>query len=341
MPRVLQVVVTDNFAGTERYVVNLSMCLAEAGWGVTVVGGQQDRMTTLLSDAVEWLPGGGPREAWASVRRAGRFDVCHAHMTYAEGVAVATRRSHGAPVVSTRHFAARRGSTPAGRIASQWIRQGIATEIAISDFVAAQLERAPDIVLRTGVPQAPMLWNSSSRTVLVLQRLEAEKQSDLALQAWQASGLGDEGWRLRFVGDGSQRAALEKQASALGLGGVEFAGWVHDAAQEFERAAMLLATAPAEPLGLSVIEAMAAGVPVVAAAGGGHLETVGQLEIAAMFTPGDAVAAAAQIRRLAYNADAREQLSSCGRNCQQLRLDLKGHGRDVAAVYRQFATTQA
>ena len=43
----------------------------------------------------------------------------------------------------------------------------------------------------------------------MLQRLEPEKDTMTALRAWKASRLAEEGWSLRIVGAGAERAALE------------------------------------------------------------------------------------------------------------------------------------
>ena len=135
--------------------------------------------------------------------------------------------------------------------------------------------------------------------MLVLQRLEAEKDTLTALRAWQLSGLEAEGWALRVVGDGSLRAALEARVAAEHIRGVAFIGrWSRTSPTSSRRAGVLLAPAPAEPFGLAVIEALAAGIPVVAAAAGGHLETVGSMPQALLFPPRDAAAAAEALRSL-------------------------------------------
>jgi glycosyltransferase involved in cell wall biosynthesis len=233
-------------------------------------------------------------------------------MTAAEAVAVFTRPVHRAPIVSTRHFAARRGASWAGRIAAPLIGARLTREIAIGEFVAAHLERVPDSVIVTGVPESECLWQAGNRTVLVLQRLEAEKDTSTALRGWEASGLGNDGWSLSVFGDGSERAELERWVAEQEVAGVTFGGWTDDVAGELGRAGILLASAPAEPLGLSVLDAMAAGVPVVASAAGGHLETVGLIPAAPLFPPGDASAAANALRSL-RSESLRRRLSEAGR----------------------------
>ncbi|MFC7574264.1 glycosyltransferase [Klenkia terrae] len=121
-------------------------------------------------------------------------------------------------------------------------------------------------------------------TVLVAQRLAPEKDTSTALAAFAASGLAAGGWTLTVAGDGPERAFLERRAQELGIAdAVLFTGWVDDPADLLAGSAMLLSTAPAEPCGLSILEAMAVATPVVAAAAGGPLETVGRAPGAALF----------------------------------------------------------
>ena len=166
MPSLVHVVATANFAGVERYVSDVARETADRGWDVAVVGGHPEQMPMALGSAAAWLPGATALQALRSLHRVGRRDVCHAHMTLAEAVAVAARPLHRAPVVATRHFAARRGASRGGRLLSPWIARGLAREIAVSEYVASRVERRPDAVILNGVPPSPCLWRSSSRTVL-------------------------------------------------------------------------------------------------------------------------------------------------------------------------------
>jgi glycosyltransferase involved in cell wall biosynthesis len=213
-----------------------------------------------------------------------------------------------------------------------WIASAVAREIAIGEFVAGRLERAPDAVVVSGVPESSCLWNVSSRVVLVLQRLEPEKDTFTALSSWRASGLADEGWSVRVVGEGSQRSMLEEWVASEAIPRVTFVGWTGRVADEFRDAAILLAPAPAEPLGLSVLEAMAAGVPVVASASGGHLETVGLLADAPLFPPRDAAAGARALRSLLSDSK-RARLSADGRRVIAERFTLARHVDRLLAQY--------
>jgi glycosyltransferase involved in cell wall biosynthesis len=208
----------------------------------------------------------------------------------------------------------------------------VAREIAIGTFVAEHLERPPDAVVLSGVPPSPPLWRPANRVVLVLQRLEPEKDTMTALEAWRESGLADQGWSLRVVGEGSQRGFLEHWVSSEAIPEVTFVGWTSDVAGELARAGIVLASAPAEPLGLAVLEAMAAGLPVVACASGGHLETVGQLPNAPLFPAGDAREAAAVLRSLLSDS-MRAEISVESRRLVAERFTIERHVDRLLAEY--------
>jgi glycosyltransferase involved in cell wall biosynthesis len=337
MPRVIHIVTTSQFAGVERYVCDVAAATAARGWEVAVVGGDPQRMPTAVGAGVLWEQGASAVESLRSLFRLGRADVSHAHMTIAEGVAVAMRPVNRAPIVSTRHFAARRGTSRAGRLAAPWIAKHLTREIAISEFVADHLERAPSAVVLDGVPESAYLWRTENRVVLVLQRLEAEKDTLTALRAWKASRLASEGWSMRVVGDGAERPDLERRIASEAIDGVTFTGWTDNVAAELARAGVLLATALAEPLGLSVLEAMAAGVPVVASAAGGHLETIGAVKGSHLFPSGDAAAAAAALRALSVDA-VRTQMSADSRRVVARHFSVEGH---VDRLLGQYETARA
>jgi alpha-1,6-mannosyltransferase len=106
-------------------------------------------------------------------------------------------------------------------------------------------------------------------------RLSAEKRVERSVDALAALRRQGVPAVLAIAGDGPRRAALERRAAGLP---VRFLGFVRDPA----RVARLLATAdvalapgPLETFGLAALEALASGVPVVAAADGALAEVVG------------------------------------------------------------------
>ena len=101
---------------------------------------------------------------------------------------------------------------------------------------------------------------------LVIGRLIPYKRIDLAVRAFNELGL-----PLKIAGEGRDRAALQ----ALARPNIEFLGWVgDDELQELLSRAGAFIFPGLEDFGIAPLEAMAAGRPVIAYAGGGALDTV-------------------------------------------------------------------
>ncbi|HEU4974724.1 MAG TPA: glycosyltransferase family 4 protein [Baekduia sp.] len=131
---------------------------------------------------------------------------------------------------------------------------------------------------------------------LVTSRLAREKGIGVAIDACRAAGL-----RLVVCGEGPLEAELRARAAGAD---VTFAGRVDGAELARLRAGAAVALVPslaAETFGLAALEAMAAGVPVVASRAGALAELEGDVELVA---PGDAAALAAAARRVAADPDA-------------------------------------
>jgi glycosyltransferase involved in cell wall biosynthesis len=252
-------------------------------------------------------------------------------MTAAELPAALLKRRLGSRLVVTRHFPFRRGSTLSGRLARPLIARQVDVQIAISHFVAARVEGA-SAVIHNGVVPSAQGPAAREKTVLVLQRLEPEKDTATALHAWARAGLGRSGWRLIIHGRGREEAALRSLAAALGIeASVDFAGFTDEPRGVLARSGLLLASAPREPFGLSVVEAMAEATPVVAAAGGAHPETLGEAGL--YFEPGDADACAECLTRLTGSARERQELGAALRDRQRSEFTVTGHADLLEAVY--------
>ncbi len=320
---------SDSFAGVERYICMVAPRLAARGCEVAVIGGDPAQMGP-VSGVVRWRPGLTTWQVAAELKRLGRLDLVHAHMTAAEIAAVLTKPYHHARLVATLHFASPRGSARTGsplRLLGRLMDE----QIAISQFVATAV--AASRVLPNGVEVADPGPSVRDHTVLVMQRLEAEKHTDVALRAWSASNLRRKGWRLMIAGRGSELPELRRLAHHLDLeDSTDWLGFVDDPSDLLSRAGIFLAPAPAEPFGLTVVEAMARATPVVAADGGGHRETVGP---GGWLFPVDDVASCAHIldnvehRDLAaYGAELRAR--------QNAFFDVDAHTNVLMQIYAEL-----
>ncbi|MFN2628778.1 MAG: glycosyltransferase family 1 protein [Gaiellaceae bacterium] len=146
-------------------------------------------------------------------------------------------------------------------------------------------------------------------TLAFAGRLSAQKSLDVALEALAGAGAVD----LVIAGDGDERAYLEQRTRELGLEErVRFLG-----AQPRERVVELFRAADATILSSawenfphSVVEALAAGTPVLATATGGVGEVVSDGVNGLLVEPGDARALGEAVRRFFADGDLRGRLQA-------------------------------
>lgn len=333
---VVHVVRSDGFAGVERYIADVASELPARGWRVTVIGGDPARMRDELPLGVQHLPAVTTVDVLRQLRRCGDADVIHAHMTAAEVPAALLKGR--ARLIVTRHFAARRGRSLVGRLARSFVARRVDLQIAISRFVAVHVD-GPSTVIHSGVRSAAEAPVDRARIVLMLQRLEPEKDTATAIHAWAKTGLAEQGWQLLIQGQGSEQDALETLAYDLGVGGsVVFAGYTEHPQVVLAQVSILLATTPAEGFGLAVVEAMAAGTPVIAASSGAHHETLGELGV--YFAAGDSASCAKALLALSGDEARRASLGALLQKRQQSLFSVGVHLDALERAYSRYRTAQ-
>jgi glycosyltransferase involved in cell wall biosynthesis len=310
---------------------------------VVVVGGDPDVMAPALQrDGVAFEPAPTVAEATARVRKLRQFrpDVVHSHMTAADIVAAVSAPVVRAPLVSTLHFARPRGRSSLRRLSYRLLPSRFSAQIAISQFVAERCGTSA-VVIPNGVPPAPQSCSDRrERVVLVAQRLEPEKQTQTALVAWSRTKLAAAGWRLEIAGDGSHRARLESLARSLGVdSSVHFAGFVADVRERMASASLFLATTPADGFGLSVVEAMAAELPVVAAGSGAHVELLQGLD-AQLYETRDANACAETLERFAGDERLRRDAATEGLRRYDENYTVERHVDRLVPLYEQVVSAR-
>ena len=138
-----------------------------------------------------------------------------------------------------------------------------------------------------------------------------------------------------LFGEEAYEASLHRDAVRLGISErVEFRGHRDDVAVELARLDVAVhASITPEPFGQVVVEAMAAGLPVVAAAAGGPAEVVTDGVDGVLVPPGDSESLAAALRRLAGDDDLRTRLGTAGRaRAEAFRPDIVA--ASVMELYR-------
>ena len=157
---------------------------------------------------------------------------------------------------------------------------------------------------------------ASPRTVVTVANLRAEKGHEVLIAA--AALLAGEfpAVEFRIVGDGPRRADLERRVRSAGLERqVTFAGHREDVAGLLAGADLFVLPSRSEAFPNSVIEAMAAGLPVVGTQVGGLLDLVDHDRTGLLVKAGDAEALASAMRRLLRDRPAAARLGRAARAC--------------------------
>ncbi|WP_430739063.1 glycosyltransferase family 4 protein [Streptomyces aureocirculatus] len=118
----------------------------------------------------------------------------------------------------------------------------------------------PNMVPDPDVPPS----DGTAKVVAAAGRLAPGKRFDLLVRAFATVAEQHPDWRLRIYGAGTQQEPLRELIDELGLGeNVELAGVRSPIEPEFARASIVASASDAESFGMTLVEAMRCGVPVV------------------------------------------------------------------------------
>jgi glycosyltransferase involved in cell wall biosynthesis len=205
------------------------------------------------------------------------------------------------------------------------------------NLVQTEKIRAPTYVIPNGVEPDEFADASPERDlgpyVLAVGRLVPQKGFDVLVDAFASNRL--TGLNLVLVGEGFERARLEARAVELGLDArVQFLGSVGRPrlAQLLRGASVFAFPSRGEPFGIALLEAMAAGLPAVAAAAGGVPEFARDGENALLVQPEDASGLAKAIARIVTDRGLRDKLIVGGR-ATATRLAWRGIANRYEDVY--------
>jgi glycosyltransferase involved in cell wall biosynthesis len=332
--RVLEVLATVKRAGAERMAVSVACGLDPARFEKRVVS-LYDAFTggfePVLAEAgvpVTHLGkrrGFDPRMFPRLVRCFREFQpqVVHSH-SYLLRYTFPAGKWAGVPaMVHTVHNTALQETDRLGRAVHRIAYRGGVVPVAVGTEVARSFEShygfAPAATIRNGIdlsaygqPRDPAAWKRTHgirddcRVAVTVCRLEPQKAPIALLEGFAAALREHPQWHLAWAGDGSLRTAAEASAAHLGIDSrVHFLGSVKDVPALLRAADLFLLASRWEGTPMAVMEAQAAGLPVVATAVGGIPELVVEGETGLLVPPDDPAAFAGAIRALALDADLR------------------------------------
>lgn len=277
------------------------------------------------------------------------YDVIHTHNTYPHLYATVAARLAGIPIViNTRHgqrIGHDRKSQTLFRLASRWVDR----IVAVSDD-AARLTVESD-----GVPahKVTRIWNGidtrnfhphpaamrpARPIAIAVGRLSPEKGLNTLIEAVAvAIGVVPE-LELRIVGDGAQRGELRRLARRLHVDDrVTFLGERHDVPRLLAEAGFYVTSSLSEGISLTLLEAMAVGLPAIATDVGGTREVIPDATVGRLVPPGDPRSFADAIRRLWAERDRWPGIATAARRRVTEHFDARRMTQEYQRLYEQLA----
>jgi glycosyltransferase involved in cell wall biosynthesis len=359
--RLLLVVDSLEMGGAERQVVDLAVALRRKGYEVAVACSVAGELSVALEDA--GIPVRpllrrlvkrrlSPAYAWRLRRllpSSERFDLVHAHIYASAAAAAIATLGTGISLVITEHTEAS-WQTWRARWVSRWVYRRAERIIAVSTPIRRRLiERDgvhPDLI--TIVPNAvvsapegrseepPAGLRGGRPLVGVVARLQPEKGVANFLKA--AARVAPRFPEAHFVvaGDGPLREELVALAGNLGLWDrIHFLGFRSDASALMGSLDVLVVPSLTEGSPLVTLEAMAAGVPVVASAVGGIPDQVRHGKEGLLVPPGDTGAMGDAIVALLRDPARARSLGEAGRRRATTEFSHASMVRRIEDVYRE------
>jgi glycosyltransferase involved in cell wall biosynthesis len=368
--KVLQITPDLGLGGAERMLVHLARNLDPRRFEVRVVSlyaPRENALERLLAEAginVHYLGkklGFDPRMISRVAREifAWSPQIVHTHrsvLRYALPPVAVSRRS---AAVHTMHNVAEREVDWAGRLVHHAaFRLGV-LPVAIGPAVAQSVRRVyhiePHAVIYNGVPVedyrtatvARAAWRARERlptdaTVFVcIARLAQQKNVSGIIDAFAAEAVERTGSVLVVIGDGKLRPELERRAAYLRLGDrVKFLGTRNDVPDALSAADVFLMFSRWEGFPLSVLEAMAAGKPVIASAAGDVSHIVVDGETGIIVPIDDVPALERSVVLLASHPDVRRRMGSRGRERVTCRFSAASMAASYARLYDEINETR-
>ena len=370
--RVLHVAKVTGIAGAENHLLALLPALRALGVDAEVVLLQEPgRPVAQLVRA--FLAAGVPTfelainmdlDPWLVGRLARLVRSRGAHAVHTHGVhadlygRLCLQGLDGVLLLQTRHNDDRFRRLWIMRLLNQWLARRCVRIVAISDavreFVCAVEGIPPRKVERIyyGLDAAPAPQNvvdlrtelgwAGAPLIGFVGRLTGQKGVDVLLNAFAIVHRALPTARLLLIGDGPQRAALAALAGGLQISAaVHFAGWREDARTQMAALNVLAIASRWEGFGLVTLEAMQAGVAVVASRVSALPEIVLDGETGLLVPAANAAKLAAALLALLQDPQRAMQLGENGRLRAAQLFTVKQMAVQHAALYLSLAAPAA
>jgi len=318
--------------------------LARAGVGVTVLDLRGKADVTKLAKLVRLL-------------REKRVQILHTHLFHADLAGRVAARLAGVPrLIHTVHVAEGRfrpWQYAWARLTANWCDRIVCVSKAVRDHHARRVHLPPSRyrIIPNGIDAAAYSadprrrrelrdrWGLRPGQTLIafVGRLDEQKNVALFLASVTALRHRRKDARVVIAGDGRQRGIVERflrsgDASTWAV----WLGQSPDVAGVLAAADVFVQSSRWEGLPLTVLEAMAAGLPVVATAAGGTKEAIEHGVSGLLVEPGDRAGLTAAIERLMNDPPERERLGRAARRRVNERFSIDANVSAHARLYMQL-----
>ena len=363
--RILHISSARSLGGGERHLADLANALARRGHEVYAALRPRSPLAAELTEvepenifAVRLRNALDVRSAHALARfvRVRRIEVVHAHVARDYPLAaMAAWRNRRAKLVVTRHVLFRLNRLHALTLSRA--SRVIAVSRAVESSLLAQKILPPRKV--TVIPNGIDLRRfdadafdreefrrrlkvaPGSLLIGTVGELKRQKGQEDFLRAAAVVAREDESAHFVIAGGGERRAALEQLAAELRLKSrVSFTGWVDEVAPLLRALDVYVSASHTESFGLAIVEAMAAGLPVVTTATDGAREIITDEEAGLVVPVGDHEALAASVLRLLKDEDLRARLGRRASAIARERFTLDRMVDATERVYREMMNAE-
>jgi glycosyltransferase involved in cell wall biosynthesis len=332
--------------GIARLVAALAAGLDAKRYGVHVWFLSEGPLASELATAgasvrvIHWSRGyRQPAGAWRFARALHGQDFAIVHQHHGgRSVRWLVRALTGAKVLAHLHGPT---SEIGGRSPVAVLSPGADAVIATSRATAELVPSDDARVVYPGVRLSDMAPTSrgrhAGRVIGVATRLVALKGISDLVRALPRIRADVADVRLEIAGSGPELPRIESEVGALGLSDcVTFLGWQADLAPVFSRWDIFVQPSLEEGLGISLLEAMAAGLPVVATAVGGVPEVVEDGRTGFLVPPREPAALADRVRCLLLDAERRRVMGAAGRARVRENFSVDRMVAAIAEIYDEL-----
>jgi glycosyltransferase involved in cell wall biosynthesis len=358
---------SDPIGGAQIFIRDHCEALVARGHDVTVLTGAPGTFTGQLTErGIRWgiiphlsrsLSSGRDARALVEIRcvlKAIGPDLVCAHCAKAGSLGRLAAWSLRLPVVYTPHYWSFTEGVPRRnarlyRWGERFLAPFAARIITVSEFdrqLAIRQRVAPRrklVTITNGMPDIPASDRAQPGRSPVLLTMVArfEPQKDHASLLRALANLKQHAWRLDLIGDGPLLGRAQELTGELGISDrVRYLGQRNDVTQRLAESQIYALTSNWEGFPLSILEAMRAGLPVIASHVGGVGEAVKNGITGFLVPRADTEALVLRLGQLLSSPELRSRLGTTGRARYEERYTFERSFRRTLAVYQEVLRDQ-